>query len=99
MTGSLHKTKHTWEEAEVHAVERHMMSFIQGHKVPQKDDCIKCLDAEPRVLRNRTWKGVKDYVRNRITTLQRQSGFSLDSPKSRKRPRKSAEPQQSTAYY
>ncbi|XP_039463806.1 uncharacterized protein LOC116330566 [Oreochromis aureus] len=93
--GSFHKTKHTWEEAEVHAVERHMMSFIQEHKVPQKDDCMKCLDAEPRALRNRTWKGVKDYVRNRITTLQRQSGFSLDSPKSRKRPRKSAEPQQS----
>ncbi|KAL3975390.1 hypothetical protein ACER0C_021276 [Sarotherodon galilaeus] len=93
-----HKTKHTWEEAEVHAVERHMMSFIQGHKVPQKDDCIGCLDAEPRALRNRTWKGVKDYVRNRITTLQRQSDCFQDSPKSRKRPRKSAG-QQSTPHY
>ncbi|XP_030593772.1 uncharacterized protein LOC115785956 isoform X2 [Archocentrus centrarchus] len=87
------KTKHTWGEAEVRAVERHMMSLIQEHKVPQKDDCIWCLEAEPEALRNRSWKGVKDYVRNRITTLQRQSGFSRDSSKSRKRPRK-ADPQQ-----
>ncbi|XP_030000159.1 uncharacterized protein LOC115426292 isoform X2 [Sphaeramia orbicularis] len=66
--------KQKWEEAEVRAVERHMMRFIQGHKVPQKFDCIQCLEAEPEALRTRSWKGVKDYVRNRITALKRQSG-------------------------
>ncbi|XP_008286893.1 uncharacterized protein LOC103362345 [Stegastes partitus] len=75
------KTKHKWEEAEVRAVERHMMRFIQGHKVPQKDDCIQCLEAEPKALRTRSWKGVKDYVRNRITALKRQSGHSRKSSK------------------
>nr|XP_046241586.1 uncharacterized protein LOC124057408 [Scatophagus argus]XP_046241587.1 uncharacterized protein LOC124057408 [Scatophagus argus]XP_046241589.1 uncharacterized protein LOC124057408 [Scatophagus argus] len=69
-------SKHKWEEAEVQAVERHMMRFIQGHKVPQKNDCIQCLEAEPEALRARSWKGVKDYVRNRITTLKRQGGSS-----------------------
>ncbi|XP_069034183.1 uncharacterized protein [Embiotoca jacksoni] len=73
---SNYKAKHKWEEAEVHAVERHLMCFIQGHKVPQKSDCIQCLAAEPKALRTRSWKGVKDYVRNRITALKRQSGCS-----------------------
>ncbi|XP_068166560.1 uncharacterized protein [Antennarius striatus] len=62
--------KHKWQEAEVQAVEKHMMRFIQKHKVPQKDDCIQCLTAEPEALRNRSWKGVKDYIRNRITSLK-----------------------------
>lgn len=68
--------KQKWDEAEVRAVERHMMCFIQGHKVPQKLDCIQCLEAEPEALRTRAWKGVKDYVRNRITALKREENRS-----------------------
>ncbi|KAM7391157.1 hypothetical protein PAMP_021868 [Pampus punctatissimus] len=74
--GSQNNGKHKWEDAEVCAVERHMMRFIQGHKVPQKNDCLQCLEAEPKALSTRSWKGVKDYVRNRITALKRQSGNS-----------------------
>lgn len=55
------------------AVERHMMSLIRDHKVPQKLDCLRCLEAEPRALSTRSWKGIKDYVRNRITALKRQA--------------------------
>ncbi|KAF6727488.1 hypothetical protein FQA47_005540 [Oryzias melastigma] len=72
-------TKVKWAESEVHAVERHMMRFITQHKVPQKNDCVLCLEAEPQALRARSWRGVKDYVRNRITTLQRQSGSARRS--------------------
>lgn len=75
-TGSETQGKHKWGEAEVLAVERHLMRLIQEHKVPQKDDCVQCLEAEPEALRTRTWKGVKDYVRNRITALKRQSKAS-----------------------
>ncbi|XP_070690377.1 uncharacterized protein [Pempheris klunzingeri] len=74
--GSQNNGKQKWEEAEVRAVERHLMHLIQEHKVPQKNDCIQCLDAEPEALSTRSWKGVKDYVRNRITALKRQSGTS-----------------------
>lgn len=74
--GSQKNSKQKWDEAEVHAVERHMMRFIQGHKVPQKLDCIQCLEAEPQALRTRAWKGVKDYVRNRITALKREESRS-----------------------
>lgn len=59
------------------AVEQHLMEFIRKHRVPQKYDCLQCLDAEPRALRARSWKAVKDYVRNRITTLRRQSGSGV----------------------
>ncbi len=72
-TGAQNQGKHKWEEAEVLAVERHMMHLIEGHVVPQKKDCIKCLEAEPEALKTRSWKGVKDYVRNRITALKRQN--------------------------
>ncbi|XP_053726500.1 uncharacterized protein LOC128762333 [Synchiropus splendidus] len=72
--GSKFKGKKKWDEMEVCAVERHMMRFIHTHKVPQKNDCIQCLEAEPQALRTRSWRGVKDYVRNRITALKRQGG-------------------------
>ncbi|XP_051806867.1 uncharacterized protein si:dkey-13n15.2 isoform X2 [Acanthochromis polyacanthus] len=78
---SCYKPKQKWDEAEVRAVERHLMSFIRRHKLPGKDDCIQCLEAEPKALKTRSWKGVKDYIRNRITALQRQSGHSHKSSK------------------
>lgn len=51
-------------------MEKHLMRFIKGQIVPQKVDCVQCLEAEPGALRNRSWRGVKDYVRNRITAAQ-----------------------------
>uniref|UniRef100_A0AAV2MQU8 BEN domain-containing protein n=1 Tax=Knipowitschia caucasica TaxID=637954 RepID=A0AAV2MQU8_KNICA len=69
-------SKQKWDEAEIQAVERHMMRFIHGHKVPQKADCLQCLDAEAEALRARSWKGVKDFVRNRITALKREESRS-----------------------
>nr|XP_020444130.1 uncharacterized protein LOC109953088 [Monopterus albus]XP_020444131.1 uncharacterized protein LOC109953088 [Monopterus albus]XP_020444133.1 uncharacterized protein LOC109953088 [Monopterus albus] len=95
---SQNKDRHKWEEAEVHAVERHMMCFIQEHKVPQKNDCVYCIEAEPGALRNRSWRGVKDYVRNRITTLKRQSSSSQDSS-TKSYMVMQAEPQPSTGYF
>nr|XP_054586273.1 uncharacterized protein LOC129152390 [Nothobranchius furzeri]XP_054586274.1 uncharacterized protein LOC129152390 [Nothobranchius furzeri] len=93
--GLWHKAKPKWDEAEVVAVEKHLMCFITEHKLPQKDDCVRCLEAEPHALRNRSWKGVKDYVRNRITALTRQRGSSKKSK--RRRPGKLKEPRQSAA--
>ncbi|XP_059193621.1 uncharacterized protein LOC131975100 [Centropristis striata] len=92
------QNKHKWDEAEVLAVERHLMHLIQEHKVPQKNDCIQCLEAEPEALRSRSWKGVKDYVRNRITALKRQSGtYKVESTNSNCSWQE--EPQQSAAHF
>ncbi|XP_068455045.1 uncharacterized protein [Clinocottus analis] len=71
--GSRYKIKRKWTEAEILAVERHMKHLIKEQRLPQKNDCIQCLEAEPKALRYRSWKGVKDYVRNRITAMKRQS--------------------------
>ncbi|XP_061586196.1 uncharacterized protein si:dkey-13n15.2 [Cololabis saira] len=96
--GSGPKSKLKWHDAEVRAVERHMMRFIKDHKVPQKSDCMQCLAAEPGALKSRSWKGVKDYVRNRITTLQRQQRLSKTSLKHKKRSRPE-EPWQDAAHF
>lgn len=42
-------SKRKWEDSEVLAVERHMMRFIHTCKVPQKIDCIPCINAEPNL--------------------------------------------------
>ncbi|XP_052474111.1 uncharacterized protein LOC128030478 [Carassius gibelio] len=73
--GSSNAPKKKWEDSEVKAVERHMMSFIKTCKVPGKQDCERCIHAEPEALKQRTWTGVKNYVRNRITTLKRKGGL------------------------
>lgn len=65
--------KHKWDEREVRAIERHMMRFIHTCKVPQKMDCLNCINAEPYALKDRNWTGVKNYVRNRITALKRKA--------------------------
>nr|XP_055049735.1 uncharacterized protein LOC129435570 isoform X2 [Misgurnus anguillicaudatus] len=73
--GSSIPPKRKWEEVEVKAVEKHMMKFIKTCKVPGKQDCERCIQAEPEALKERTWTGVKNYVRNRITTLKKQGGL------------------------
>ncbi|KAM9699286.1 uncharacterized protein ACNS7B_008355 [Menidia menidia] len=59
-----------WNEEEILAVERHMMSFITSCRVPGKSDCDKCLQLEKVALRNRNWSAIKFYVKNRITSLK-----------------------------
>ncbi|XP_041855127.1 uncharacterized protein LOC121648801 isoform X2 [Melanotaenia boesemani] len=98
-TGVHHKGKIKWDETEVRAVEKHMMRFIKEHKVPQKDDCVQCLSAEPHALKARSWKGVKDYVRNRITSLQRLSRSSKNSSKKQNRSRHEEQFLQNVGYY
>ncbi|KAL6459441.1 hypothetical protein MHYP_G00329130 [Metynnis hypsauchen] len=61
-----------WSVNEIHAVEKHMMGFIQSWKVPGKADCVRCIEADPLALKNRDWFAVKFYVKNRITALQKQ---------------------------
>ncbi|XP_052001011.1 uncharacterized protein LOC127656636 [Xyrauchen texanus] len=72
---SLKAPKRKWEDIEVKAIERHMMRFIKTCKVPGKQDCERCIEAEPEALKERTWTGLKNYVRNRITTLKKKGAL------------------------
>jgi len=73
--GSSNAPKKKWEDSEVKAVERHMIKFIKTCKVPGKQDCERCIHAEPESLKQRTWTGVKNYLWNRIMTLKRKGGL------------------------
>ncbi|XP_064208087.1 uncharacterized protein LOC135263699 isoform X2 [Anguilla rostrata] len=65
------KKRKSWVRSEVHAVEKHLMHFIQTYRVPGKDACEACIKAEPLSLKDRNWLAVKFYIKNRITALQR----------------------------
>ncbi|XP_060783638.1 uncharacterized protein LOC132890623 isoform X2 [Neoarius graeffei] len=60
-----------WEKEEINAVEMHLINFLRTCNVPGKDDCDKCLKSEPEALKNRDWKAIKFYIKNRITALKR----------------------------
>lgn len=60
----------TWSLQEIEAVERHLVKYILTETIPGADAIRKCMDEET-ILKNRTWKNVKDFVRNRIVSIQR----------------------------
>ncbi|KAL2085049.1 hypothetical protein ACEWY4_020567 [Coilia grayii] len=63
--------RNTWQPEEIHAVEKHMMNFIRTFRVPGKHDCDSCLKSEPLHLKERDWKAIKFYVKNRIDALKK----------------------------
>ncbi|XP_062270957.1 uncharacterized protein LOC133976775 [Scomber scombrus] len=63
--------KKSWTTEESGAVERHLKKQIIMNQVPGKEECERCITAEPQALKNRDWRAVKYYVKNRITSLRR----------------------------
>lgn len=73
-----HRTKRSsqnerrrWSLEEIKAVEKTMMEFIMSGKVPGKAQCMNCIESSPAALQNRSWEGVKFYVKNRIDSLKK----------------------------
>ncbi|XP_036000314.1 uncharacterized protein LOC118564951 isoform X2 [Fundulus heteroclitus] len=62
-----------WSQEEVQAVEKTLMDCINFGTVPRKAECMKCIEASPVALKNRTWQAVKFYVKNRIDALKRKT--------------------------
>ncbi|XP_031668902.1 uncharacterized protein LOC109884847 isoform X1 [Oncorhynchus kisutch] len=60
------------------AVEKHIMAFIKSGQVPEKRDCLKCLQSEPVALKSRNWSGIKFYV-NRVKQRRSAAGNSEGS--------------------
>ncbi|XP_055083901.1 uncharacterized protein LOC129456909 [Periophthalmus magnuspinnatus] len=63
--------KKKWEKNEVEAVQKHLGGFIKSLRVPGKQDCEKCIQAEQDVLKTRDWRAVKYFVNNKIAALKR----------------------------
>ncbi|TKS69268.1 hypothetical protein D9C73_003332 [Collichthys lucidus] len=66
------KVRRPWSEAERKVVEKHLGKFMAERRVPGKEDCMRCIN-EGKVLGQRSWKDVKDFVRNTIVTLNTRS--------------------------
>lgn len=49
------------------------MDCIDSGKVPGKAQCMKCIETSPVALKDRTWQGIKFYVKNRIDALKRET--------------------------
>lgn len=64
--------KRPWSEHEKRAIHKHLGKFITERRVPRKMDCTQVLNAE-KVLAQRSWKDIKNWVYNTITTLNRKS--------------------------
>lgn len=60
-----------WTVAEKAAVKRQMGQFLNLRTLPKKHDCDLALQKEES-LKNRTWKQVKDFVRNTNLKLLKQ---------------------------
>ncbi|KAM9443574.1 uncharacterized protein Hap1MRO34_024808 isoform 2-T2 [Clarias gariepinus] len=69
---SVAKKKKAWQVNEIHAVEKHMMTFITSCLVPGKLACENCIRSEPLALKERDWQSVKFYVYNRIVAYKRE---------------------------
>ncbi|KAJ8013063.1 hypothetical protein DPEC_G00049410 [Dallia pectoralis] len=59
-----------WSDEARTAVRRQLGDFTKLMKIPGKKECDACIAAEP-VLQSRTWKDVKNYVRNTLMTICR----------------------------
>ncbi|CAB1347273.1 unnamed protein product [Coregonus sp. 'balchen'] len=59
-----------WSNEAQAAVRRQLGDFTKLIKIPGKRECDACLAAEP-ALQGRTWKDVKNYVRNTLMTICR----------------------------
>lgn len=66
--------KRPWSDAEKNAVNKHLKKFMVERRVPGKDYCLRCIKEE-KVLGQRSWKDVKNFVHNTITTINRQSAM------------------------
>ncbi|CAM4686021.1 unnamed protein product [Leuciscus chuanchicus] len=65
-----------WSEAERRAVNKHLARFVAEQRVPGKADCMRCLEEE-KVLKERSWKDVKNFVYNTIAAVKRRSASRI----------------------
>lgn len=65
------RKRNPWSPEEIRAVEKTLMKFIRIGRTPGKADCIACINAAPKALKNRNWMAVKFYVKNRCVSDQR----------------------------
>lgn len=71
-----YRQRRLWTKEEKFAVEKHFLSTILRGKLPGAGAIKQCLSEEP-VLSNRNWRNVKDFCRNRITSMEKKKPNSM----------------------
>ena len=61
--------KKEWTQEEKDVVSRHLGSYILRGNLSGKIIIVKCMEPE-RVLKNRSWRNIKDYCRNQIRSMK-----------------------------
>lgn len=62
--------RHTWTKEEKRCVETAFRKHLAVKRLPGKRECEQLLETND-VLRKRTWRMVKDFVRNKIVSMDR----------------------------
>lgn len=65
-------TRKKWSVKEEKAVRKTLDVYIKNKKVPGKEECTKCILAAGDILKYRTWRAVKFFVKNTITRESRE---------------------------
>lgn len=53
-----------WETVEIDAVTTYFHKFIIGKGLPGKRECEAFLKTNVTILKERTWRNIKDFIRN-----------------------------------
>ncbi|KAI2644605.1 Catalase-2 [Labeo rohita] len=67
--------KRPWTKLEEQAVFRHFKTHILKGRLATLKECHSCKRAERRILHSRTPQNIRDFVRNRGTSLKRQNAL------------------------
>jgi len=59
--------RRAWSEEEKAAVKNHFAKYLLIDQLPGKADIVKILERD-EVLQHRSWKNIKDYIRNNKKT-------------------------------
>lgn len=60
-----------WTEKEKETVIKHFQKYLLLKKLPGKREIQNCIDMEIVLSTRRTWRNVKDFIWNTITTTER----------------------------
>ncbi|XP_033638514.1 uncharacterized protein LOC117299161 [Asterias rubens] len=58
------KARRAWNSREKAAVTKHLGGFLKSRTVPGKAPIMKMFKAEQRTFSHRTWRNIKDFIRN-----------------------------------
>ena len=70
MKTSKNRKSTPWSQDDKKAALSYFANNIKKSKLPGKQECMNCMQKFPNRFSGRTWKNLKDFVRNTITSFK-----------------------------